>query len=461
MTRSLLLVSLAAGALTVPMPASSAATELAIRQINVRPAAPVVGAGNSVRLVIDVVAKGVSRRDGVSVKVEPGAPPGPDISPTGEPSPSPRPPSDDSGDPGDTGDSGNEPSSETWDKWSNQDEPSSEDWEDWSESGDSSTDTRDESRGEPSAEQPAKPPTGAKARPDAESPTGDRSAKERKKKAPRAGSSDDPAEKEVSPSGSEGESSAEGRSPSGSEGESSAEGRSPSGAGEDSSGEEVPPSGSGDDSSAEGVSPPGAAEGSPADSTEEQAAPSEPVKAGAGQATQEVPALEQAASARPVWRAVPSPMRMRDGWQTWRFLPDKALNRYYPAGTWTITATAKGPNGTSVTSYASFQLKRESKLGSVRVARAGDAQGVRLSGSLTRLDPRGAAGFSPFARQRVEILWRQDSSGTWQRVAEATTTANGAFRRTVSGRAGGEWRVRYLGTGHYAADASRVQQISQ
>ncbi len=153
-------------------------------------------------------------------------------------------------------------------------------------------------------------------------------------------------------------------------------------------------------------------------------------------------------------------MRMRGGWQTWRFLPDKPLNRYYPAGTWTITATAKGPNGTSVTSYASFQLKRESKLSTVRVARAGDAQGVRLSGSLTRLDPRGTTDFSPFARQRVEILWRENATGAWRRVAEATTTASGAFHRTVSARPGGDWRVRYLGTGHYAPDDSKIRQIN-
>ncbi|HUR00902.1 MAG TPA: hypothetical protein VM347_00020, partial [Nonomuraea sp.] len=75
MIRSLLLVSLAAGALTVPIPASSAATELAIREINVRPASPVVGAANSVRLVIDVIAKGVTGKDGVTIQVEPGSAP--------------------------------------------------------------------------------------------------------------------------------------------------------------------------------------------------------------------------------------------------------------------------------------------------------------------------------------------------------------------------------------------------
>ncbi|MFG6198999.1 hypothetical protein, partial [Nonomuraea sp. JJY05] len=75
MTRSLLLVSLAAGPLTVPAP--PVATEPAIRAITVRPAEPIVGANDSVRLVVDVVAKGARGKDGITVKVEPGAPPGP------------------------------------------------------------------------------------------------------------------------------------------------------------------------------------------------------------------------------------------------------------------------------------------------------------------------------------------------------------------------------------------------
>ncbi|TMR89178.1 hypothetical protein EJK15_62090, partial [Nonomuraea basaltis] len=93
MTRGLLLVSLAAGALTAPAPAS-AATELAIRAITVRPAEPVVGAHDSVRLVIDVVARGTRGKDGVAVTVEPGAPPGPLLTskpPVTDPSAAPAP----------------------------------------------------------------------------------------------------------------------------------------------------------------------------------------------------------------------------------------------------------------------------------------------------------------------------------------------------------------------------------
>lgn len=448
------------------MPASSAATELAINQINVRPAAPVVGAGNSVRLVIDVVAKGVRGRDGVSVKVEPGAPPGPVIDPTQQPSPSPRPsspPSDGADDepPPETWDEewsdAEESSPDTWDEWPGTDESSSENAEEWSKSGDpptdpndgprtdtkegSRTDTKDGPRTERPAKRPAEPPTEAETRPDAESPTGRRPAKE---EAPRAESSEGSSEEEAPPSEGTEDSSGEASSAEGAE--NSSQEASPAGAAEDSSGREASPSKKG---------------GTPAAPEEGQVSPSVPVEAGSGQTARGASAVRKASAAPPVWSLTPSATRMSGGWQTWRFLPDKLLSRYYPAGTWTITATAKGPNGTSVTSYASFQLKRESKLGDVRVARAGAAQGVRLSGSLTRVDPRGATDFSPFARQRVEILWRQNSSGTWQRVAEATTTANGAFRRTVSGRTGGDWRVRYLGTGHYAPDASRIRQINQ
>jgi len=261
MTSSLLLVSLAAGALTAPAPALPAAAELAIRDVSVRPATAVVGAGNSIRLVIDVVAKGVAGRNGVTVKVEPGAPPGS------------RP-----GTPGDL----------------------------------------------------------------------------------------------LAVDGSPGS------------------GR-----------------------------PPGSPE--------------------------------------PVLSAESGAVRLRSGWETWRFLPDKALNRFYPAGTWTVTATAHGSGGTSVTAYGSFQLKRETRL-TARAEPARDEAGTRLRGSLTRLDPRGRTDFTPYAQQRVEILWRRSPSGAWERAAEATTTARGTFAHTATSRTGGSWRVRYPGNGQYAADTSPIQQ---
>ncbi|WP_336208890.1 hypothetical protein [Nonomuraea sp. LPB2021202275-12-8] len=393
MTRSLLLVSLAAGALTVPIPASSAATELAIREINVRPAAPVVGTGNSVRLVIDVVAKGVRRRDGVSVKVEPGAPPGSVVSPSPGPAPDQSaPPSTPPSSPPSSGDDWEEwptdPSDEqtddTWDDWSVDSlDRSSDTWEDWSPA------APDEKPGRwRRTESPTwAPPAPGKKRP-----------RDRGAAAPGVNTRDSaaPSTMAVMPGGP----AVPPRH--------AAQGTRPSGA------------------TAQGVRPP--AQGAPA-----------PLN----------------------WRVVPSPMRMTGGWQTWRFLPDKALTRFYPAGTWTVTATAKGPDGTSVTAYASFQLKRESKLSAVQVAKAGGAQGVRLSGSLNRVDPRGRTGFAPFARQRVEIFWRQEQSGSWERVAEATTGAAGAFEHTVANRTGGYWRVRYLGTGHYASSASRIHQVNR
>ncbi|TDB98906.1 hypothetical protein E1267_38285 [Nonomuraea longispora] len=285
MTRSLLLVSLAAGSLSAgslmaPAPATSAATELAIRSITVRPAEPVAGPKGSVRLVIDVIARGTRGKHGVSVKVEPGAPPGPTLS----------------------------------------------------------------SKTTPVKNPPAPTPT--------------RTPEEEDSPAPR------PASRE---------------------------------------------------------------------------------------ATSDLPPML-------AWRA-PAPVPA-ETWETWRFLPDKKLNRYYPTGTWTITATAKGPDGATVTEYESFQLRRDAKLASVRVD--GTAGGkVRLRGSLTRVDPRGLTDYGPFAKQRLEILWRAGDSSPWERIGEVRTDASGSFATTVAGRTGGFWRVRYPGTGHYASDVSKIRQITQ
>jgi hypothetical protein len=152
---------------------------------------------------------------------------------------------------------------------------------------------------------------------------------------------------------------------------------------------------------------------------------------------------------------------MTDDWETWRFLPDKKLNRFYPAGTWTITATARGANGRTITQYASFELKRETRLTAVRAEKPARADGVRLRGSLTRVDPRGLTDYGPFAQQRLEVLWRPDPSSAWQAVGQVMTDAAGAFVGTVPGRTDGYWRVRFSGTGHYAPDLSKVRQIMQ
>ncbi|MET7331839.1 hypothetical protein [Nonomuraea sp. NPDC005650] len=186
----------------------------------------------------------------------------------------------------------------------------------------------------------------------------------------------------------------------------------------------------------------------------------------------EAAVLPQAAEAsggetqpRPVWRSTGpgsvAPARMANGWETWRFLPDKQLNRFYPTGIWTISVTARGAGGRAVTEYASFQFRRDTKLTSVRADKLEGSDLVRLRGSLRRVDPRGYTDYGPFARQQLEILWRGDESTAWEQIGQTTTDASGTFEATVTGRSGGLWRVRYPGTGHYASDASKSRQITQ
>jgi hypothetical protein len=97
----------------------------------------------------------------------------------------------------------------------------------------------------------------------------------------------------------------------------------------------------------------------------------------------------------------------------------------------------------------------------VEVARAGGSRGVRLQGSLQRVDARAAESFAPFARQRVEILWRESPSSAWTRAGYATTDAKGAFAHRAPDRDGGFWRVRFPGTGHYAPDTSQIHHITR
>ncbi|MFI9594894.1 hypothetical protein [Nonomuraea sp. NPDC052265] len=336
MTRSLLLVSLAAGSLTAPVPAYPAATELAIRAITVRPAEPVVGAHDSVSLVIDVIARGARGKNGVTVKVEPGVPPGPLLSA--------KPPVSDTPDlPPDSGPALPGPSS-----------PSS----------------------------PSSPGTSA------ESP-----------------------------------------------GTSGAPDTAPGLVPED--------------------SPSGGAAGAPL------AQLPLAIVANPKLDLQKAPFASTLPN-RLVWRqAEAPPARMAGDWQTWRFLPDKKLNRFYPTGTWTISATARGADGATVTEYASFELRRATKLSSVRVERAPkSAGGVRLRGSLTRIDPRGFTDFGPYAKQRLRLQWRGEGSPAWEDVAETTTDAAGAFVQTVPSRRGGLWRVHFPGNPHYASYTTKPRQIA-
>ncbi|AWS42485.1 hypothetical protein DKM19_15105 [Streptosporangium sp. 'caverna'] len=150
--------------------------------------------------------------------------------------------------------------------------------------------------------------------------------------------------------------------------------------------------------------------------------------------------------------------RAGQDWETWRFAPDKSLSRWYPAGRWTVTATAKGAGGTTVTGYAPFWLKRETRFGAVQAVRKGTE--VQVDGVLKRVDPRGVVDYAPFAGQPVEILHRETAQAAWTPVATAASDAQGKFSRIVPDRQGGEWRIRFAGTGHYAARLGKVHPTS-
>ncbi|MEV3985122.1 hypothetical protein [Nonomuraea sp. NPDC049758] len=371
MTRSLLLVSLAAGSLTAPVPAYPAATELAIRAITVRPANPVVGAHDSVSLVIDVIARGARGKNGVTVKVEPGAPPGPLLSA--------KPPVEDAPDLPPAAEPGLQPPALPG-------PPSSSSWE--------------------------------------------------------PGTSSAPAESS-GPAGS-----AESAGPSGS------------------SAAPVGPAGAAPGSAYANPASGGPVEGLRALMPLPLTVAADPGAVEPGAAEPRVD-LQKAPStgtlpSRLVWRqgATP-PARMAADWQTWRFLPDKKLNRFYPTGTWTISATARDADGATVTEYASFELRRATRLSSVRVERSPkSAGGVRLRGSLTRIDPRGFTDFGPYAKQRLRLQWRGEGSPAWEDVAETTTDAAGAFVQTVPPRRGGLWRVHFPGNPHYAPYTTKPRQIA-
>ncbi len=473
MTRSLLLVSLAAGSLTVPVPAASAATEPAIRSITVRPSDPVVGAHGSVRLVIDVIAKGARGKDGVTVKVEPGAPPvrepqpRPVTPPIVSQAPAPvRPPAAPPAAPPAVPpgqDQVRPPAQEPV-------RPPAQDA--------GSRPNQDAAQG--AAQVPAQGPAQEAAADHAQTPV--RDAAQAPVLAP-GKAPQDPALTPVhaarpSPAVSPGPV----PRPAPLAGSTAVPGS--TGPKEDAQTALVPPRPA---PLAPVVNGQPAATGQPVANGQPAANGRPAVDAGPGGGTTVndrpvaggVQAPDQAPAAggkvgvrvedtfpvippRIVWRLVPAPpARMTDGWQTWRFLPDKRLNRYYPAGTWTITATAKGKDGTTVTQYASFELRRQTKLSSVRAEKSARTDGVRLHGSLTRVDPRGLTDFGPFAKQRLELLWRPDAKSPWETVGETTTDASGAFAGTIEGRTTGEWRVRYPGTGPYSADLSKIRQIAR
>ncbi|MFF3439320.1 hypothetical protein [Streptosporangium sp. NPDC002721] len=154
-----------------------------------------------------------------------------------------------------------------------------------------------------------------------------------------------------------------------------------------------------------------------------------------------------------------------EGWVTWRFAPEKSLSRWYPAGPWTVSVTARGVDGAEVTGHTGFLLKRLTRFGGVEAVRGNS--GVRVTGVLNRVDPQGDLDYAPFPGQPVEILHRpkerekEREKAGWTRVAGATTDSHGRFARTVGDRTGGEWRIRFQGTNHYAPRLGIVHQVSR
>jgi hypothetical protein len=153
-----------------------------------------------------------------------------------------------------------------------------------------------------------------------------------------------------------------------------------------------------------------------------------------------------------------STMRLGEGWETWRFLPSKGLTRFYPSGTWTVTATARGAGGRMVTARTAFDLRHETRLTGLQADKVRGEHAVRLQGLFTRVDPVGYVDYSAFAGQRLEVFYRRESTGPWERVAETTTGKSGRFSVEVAGRTRGYWRLRYEGTAHYAPEYGLVQR---
>ncbi|GGO23495.1 hypothetical protein GCM10010116_47370 [Microbispora rosea subsp. aerata] len=139
-------------------------------------------------------------------------------------------------------------------------------------------------------------------------------------------------------------------------------------------------------------------------------------------------------------------------WETWRFLPDKRLSRWYPHGPWTVTATAVNARGERVVAHAGFNLRRATEIEGLKVVRDGDT--VRVTGTLLRVDPVGKVDYRPFAGQRIEIRFRPAGSSRWKTVGEAVTRRDGWFSVRVRADGEGTWRAEYAGTSRYAADAS-------
>ncbi|MGV9326129.1 hypothetical protein [Streptosporangium sandarakinum] len=183
-------------------------------------------------------------------------------------------------------------------------------------------------------------------------------------------------------------------------------------------------------------------------------------RTGGGRRTQAARvAAVPAAPAVPAVPAVPAAPATEagGGWETWRFLPDKQLNRWYPAGPWMVIATVRGAGGASATGYARFELKRATRFSSIEAVREG--RDVKVTGVLNRVDPQGYLDYAPFPGQPVEILHREEGRESWTTAASATTDRQGRFTRRMPGAArggGGDWRIRYTGTSGHAPRLSVI-----
>ncbi|MCG5214975.1 hypothetical protein [Streptosporangium sp. KLBMP 9127] len=366
MTHGFLLTSVAAGVLAAPILVQAlpaAASNLEIRSITVRPAAPVVRPDGEVRLVIDVEARGVLGREGVSVKVEPGPPSAPGPRPQA-PSPGPMPPAQ----------------------------------------------LPEAIPAAPAPERPALQAPG----PEAPGPVAP---------GPEAPGPEAPG---------------------------------PEAPGPQAPGPVVPgPQAPGPDAPA--FQAPGPVAPAPSALPVGPMGPSMVIApaAPAGQP----PAQVQHA------RAIPTPFvrpaEPGGEWQVWRFLPKKPLDRRYPAGRWTVTATAKDASGARVTRYASFWLKRETRFASFSVERVGRGDAVRVRGILNRVDPKGVIDFAPFPGKEVEILHRGSDGVQWTRMATTTTDKYGQFTRKIKGMPAGDWRARFAGTTHHAPELGPVSSMTR
>lgn len=163
------------------------------------------------------------------------------------------------------------------------------------------------------------------------------------------------------------------------------------------------------------------------------------------------PDAAPAGAARAPARFAGSAGEREDEWATWSFLPGRGLNRFYPSGLWTVTATARSADGVTVLRQTSFRLRHETRVVSVRAAKVPGVKALRIQGKVERVDPEGYRDYATFPGVRVEILRRGPLETEWSRVAKATTKSDGRFSRTVKGRAAGWWRVRYPGDDDYAA----------